>query len=150
MDIIGKRKRSEIMANVRSKDTSPELEIQNLLKKHGYEYSTHVNDLPGKPDIVLSKTQIVIFIHGCFWHHHEGCKKGSFPKTRKAFWRKKILANVERDKRHISDLKELGWKVVVLWECEINKGLSNGKLIEELKIDPKHTLPNTSPGDNNE
>jgi DNA mismatch endonuclease (patch repair protein) len=132
MDIYKKRKRSEIMAGIRSKDTLPELEVQSLLDELGHKYETHVNGLPGKPDIVLRKSKLVIFIHGCFWHHHDGCNKGTFPKTRKEFWRKKILANVDRDKLHISKLNDLGWRVLILWECEVKQGLAKTKLLDEL------------------
>jgi len=119
LDIYSREKRSVIMARVRSKDSTPELAVRRLLHSLGYRYRLHLNNLPGKPDIVLPKYDSVIFIHGCFWHHHKGCKKSKMPETNADFWRKKILDNVARDKRNIRELGEKDWKVLVLWECQV-------------------------------
>ena len=119
MDIYSREKRSDIMARVKATDSTPELTVRRLLHNLGYRYRLHRNNLPGKPDIVLPKHKSVIFVHGCFWHHHKGCKKSKLPKTNANFWRKKILDNVARDKRTILELKKTGWKVLVLWECHV-------------------------------
>lgn len=110
--------RSEIMRSVRRKDTAPELAVRKALHAIGVGFRLSKKDLPGKPDIVLSKYRTVIFVHGCFWHRHLGCKKTTTPKTRQAYWIPKFEANVKRDARQINELAELGWRSVVIWECE--------------------------------
>ena len=127
------------MSRIRSKDTSPEIIVRSLLHSMGYRFRLHgrVNKrlykngiLPGKPDIVLSKYKIIIFVHGCFWHRHEGCKKASTPKTRTEWWQNKFDRNVSNDKKHQQELKNLGWNVIVIWECEVkNTDLINQKNI---------------------
>ena len=132
MDKISKEHRSWNMSRIRSKDTTPEKTVRSLLHKMGYRFRLHRKDLPGKPDIVLPKYKTVIFVHGCFWHRHENCKYASIPKTNTEFWLDKLNKNVERDKKNQAELKKLGWKVIVIWECEI---INIGKLysyIEEL------------------
>jgi DNA mismatch endonuclease (patch repair protein) len=119
MDIYSREKRSDIMARVKATDSTPELTVRRLLHGLGYRYRLHRNNLPGKPDIVLTKYKSVIFVHGCFWHHHKGCKKSKLPESNADFWRKKILDNVARDKRTIRELRKTGWKVLVLWECQV-------------------------------
>ena len=120
MDIYSKEKRSEIMRSVRSKDTTPEKRIRSLLHLHGYRFRLYRKDLPGTPDIVLPKYKLVIFVHGCFWHRHQGCRKSSIPKTNKEFWIQKFNNNIVRDKIVKDKLESLGWKVVVIWSCETN------------------------------
>jgi DNA mismatch endonuclease, patch repair protein len=110
-------KRSEIMSNVKSKNTKPEKLVRSLLHKLGYRFRLH-KDLPGHPDIVLSKYKAVIFVHGCFWHQHPGCKKATYPKNNADFWIRKLDTNIERDRRNEMELERLGWKVLVVWECE--------------------------------
>lgn len=119
MDIWTKEKRSEVMSNIRSKDTLPEIRVRKILFSKGYRYRLHVKNLPGKPDIVLPKHNAVVFVHGCFWHLHRGCRDGTIPKTRTEYWRGKLLKNKERDKNHVGKLQEQGWRVLILWECEI-------------------------------
>ena len=121
MDIWSKKKRSEVMSKIKSKDTKPEKAVRSLLHRMGYRFRIHRKDLPGRPDIVLPKYGVVIFIHGCFWHLHEGCRDGTVPKTGTDKWREKLEKNVARDKRNIQQLEELGWRVLTLWECEIEK-----------------------------
>jgi DNA mismatch endonuclease (patch repair protein) len=128
MDIYSREKRSDIMARVKATDSTPELTVRRLLHSLGYRYRLHRNNLPGKPDIVLTKHKSVIFVHGCFWHHHKGCKKSKLPETNANFWRKKILDNVARDKRTIRGLKKTGWKVLVLWECQVRSSKLQEKL----------------------
>ena len=109
------------MSHIRSTDTLIEVRVRKELFHRGFRYRKNVKTLPGKPDIVLSKYRTVIFIHGCFWHRHEGCKKATSPKTRTEFWQKKFKRNVDNDRKHKAELEQMGWKVITLWECEIQK-----------------------------
>jgi len=108
--------------------------IRKLLFSLGYRYRKNVKDLPGKPDIVLPKYKTVIFVHGCFWHQHKNCNKSSLPETNREKWKEKLEGNVERDKRNYKELKKLGWKVIVIWECEIKNKFDKvqKKLMKEL------------------
>lgn len=121
MDIMSKEKRSWIMSRIRDKNTKPEKRIRSLLHELGYRFRLHRKDLPGRPDIVLPKYQTVIFVHGCFWHQHRGCKYAYKPKSRIEFWQKKFKENRERDGRKTKELKHIGWRVIVIWECELEK-----------------------------
>ena len=107
------------MSRIRSENTKPEKLVRSLLYKAGYRFRIHRKDLPGKPDIVLSKYKTVIFVHGCFWHYHSDCREGRIPSTNSNFWKNKLSKTVERDKKHQNELRELGWKVIVIWECEV-------------------------------
>ena len=112
--------RTEVMRRVRSKDTTPEIVVRRLIFSHGYRYRLHRSDLPGKPDIVFPSSKKIIFVHGCFWHGHS-CKRGArIPKHNREYWTQKISRNIERDKKHLKELKKLGWEVKIIWECEIN------------------------------
>ena len=117
-DILTKEKRSWNMSRIRGKDTKPELAVRSFLHKKGFRYRLHDKKLPGKPDIVFPKYRTIIFVHGCFWHRHKGCKYTYNPKSRKAFWNKKFKDNVNRFKQVQKELENLAWKVVVVWECE--------------------------------
>lgn len=130
MDNHTPEQRCKNMAAVKSKNTKPEMLIRKLLHSLGYRFRLHRKDLPGNPDIVLPKHKTVIFINGCFWHQHEGCKHASVPQTNTEFWQKKLSSNVERDKRNYIALKDLGWNVVIIWECEVKGAIDN---TEELK-----------------
>lgn len=116
-------RKSLMMSRVRSKGTAPELVLRSALHSIGFRFCLHRKDLPGKPDIVLPKYKRVIFVHGCFWHHHEGCSKSKMPKTNVEFWQNKITANIRRDKTNQDDLAKLGWQVLVAWECDIKKNV---------------------------
>lgn len=118
-DIFSTEKRSDIMSRVMSKNTKVELAVRKWLHSKGYRFRLHRRDLPGIPDIVLPKYKIVIFVHGCFWHQHSGCKKATIPKQNREFWATKLARNVQRDKEVELLLMEAGWQVVTLWECEI-------------------------------
>jgi len=109
------------MSRIRSGDTKPELIVRSLLHRMGFRFRLRRKDLPGKPDLVLPKYKTVVFVHGCFWHRHEGCSQASVPKSNCEFWERKFRKNVERDERNRLRLGEAGWKVVVLWECEIQR-----------------------------
>lgn len=117
-DIFSKAKRSEVMSKVTAKDTRPEVKIRKHLFSKGFRYRKNDKRFPGKPDIVLPKYKTVIFVHGCFWHHHT-CRAARLPKTNNEFWKDKMQTNVKRDKENQSDLKKLGWKVIVVWQCQI-------------------------------
>ncbi|MHA1888087.1 MAG: very short patch repair endonuclease [Promethearchaeota archaeon] len=118
-DHLSKEKRSWNMSRIHSENTKPEIVVRSLLHQMGYRFRLHRKDLPGKPDIVLKKYNTVIFVHGCFWHHHNNCKRANIPKSNTDYWIPKIQKNVERDKNQKKKLKKLGWKVIVIWECEI-------------------------------
>lgn len=120
MDIITNEKRSWNMSRIQGKDTKPELIIRSLLHSSGYRFRLHAKKLPGVPDIVLPKYKTVIFVHGCFWHRHKGCKFTYTPKSRVEFWESKFQKNKERDRIVMNKLKKLGWKIIVIWECEIS------------------------------
>ena len=117
--------RSRNMAAIKSKNTKPEIEVRKMLHALGYRFRLHRKDLPGKPDIVLPKYKIAIFVNGCFWHQHENCKHARFPKTNRDFWKKKLEGNKLRDKLKQSQLKDLGWKIINVWECEIKNESDN-------------------------
>ena len=120
MDVHSPAQRSFNMSKIRGKDTRPEMVVRRWLWANGYRYRLHRKDLPGRPDIVLSKYHAIIFVHGCFWHRH-GCKYSTFPSTRQNFWQTKFEGNVQRDKDNQARLTSQGWRVFVLWECEINR-----------------------------
>ena len=111
--------RSRNMSAIKSKNTKPEIKVRKVLHSMGYRFRLHSKDLPGSPDIVLPKYKTVIFVHGCFWHRHENCKYASTPKTRKEFWEAKFRENINRDKKHQENLSSMGWKIIIVWECEI-------------------------------
>lgn len=136
MDIWTKEKRSDVMSKIGSKNTKPELILRSALFKKGFRYRVHRKDLPGKPDIVLPKYKTIIFVHGCFWHYHKDCREGRIPSTNSNFWKTKLLKNVEKDEKNVKSLQEMGWKVMVVWECELEKHLEEilEKLISEIKI----------------
>jgi len=107
------------MSRVRSRNTKPELVVRSLLHRMGFRFRVNRGDLPGRPDIVLPRYKTVVFVHGCFWHRHTGCKRATTPSTRREFWEAKFRANVMRDRRNGRELKKAGWRVIVLWECEV-------------------------------
>ena len=105
------------MSRIRGKDTKPELRVRSQLHRMGYRFRLHRKDLPGRPDIVLPKYDTVIFVHGCFWHRHKGCRFAYTPKTRVAFWETKFEQNVRRDRRNDAALRKRGWRIIRIWEC---------------------------------
>lgn len=129
--------RSALMARIRHKDTGPELIVRSRLHRLGYRYRLHRKDLPGKPDIVLASRRVVIFVHGCFWHQHEGCRVSHIPKTRVDYWLPKLRKNVERDQAHRARLEALGWAVHVIWECEIAHDRFVEPLVDLLRSRPQ-------------
>jgi DNA mismatch endonuclease (patch repair protein) len=138
MDTITKEQRSQNMSKIRSKDTLPEILIRKALWRMGYRYRLYYKLLPGKPDIVITKYKIVIFVHGCFWHRHENCIEASRPKTNSEYWETKINKNIERDKKYQEEIKRLGWKVIIIWECNVKKDIEEniklvGKQLDKIK-----------------
>jgi len=131
VDHLTKEKRSWNMSRIRSKDTKPEMIVRSLLHRMGFRFRLHRKDLPGKPDIVLPKYKIVIFVHGCFWHGHKACKRGNTPKTNRKYWFPKINKNKERDKKHRRKLKKQGWNTVVIWECQCNNRKVLDRIVEK-------------------
>lgn len=131
-DVFDPVKRSQIMACVKGANTKPEVSARSQLHRAGFRFRLHRKDLPGRPDIVLPGLRTVIFVHGCFWHGHPGCKHAALPKGNLGYWTKKIGRNVERDKTNQERLAADGWNVEVLWECEIKRELP--KLIERLQV----------------
>ena len=117
-DIVDTKCRSEMMARIRGRDTAPELAVRRIAHRMGLRFRLHRKNLPGRPDLVFPKHRLAVFVHGCFWHRHEGCRYASTPKSRAAFWAEKFAANVERDARQETALKTLGWRVLVIWQCE--------------------------------
>ncbi|WP_159813716.1 very short patch repair endonuclease [Pseudomonas sp. 18058] len=122
MDFVDQATRSRMMATVRSANTRPEMIVRKFLHAHGYRFRLHQKMLPGKPDIVMPKYRTCIFVHGCFWHHHSGCRYATMPKTRFEFWNEKLLRNVARDTENVKALELLGWRVLIIWECQLKKG----------------------------
>ncbi|KRB61368.1 endonuclease [Rhizobium sp. Root708] len=131
-------KRSALMAHVKGKNTKPEMIVRRLLFGMGLRYRVHSRDLPGSPDIVFPGRRKVIFVHGCFWHRHAGCRLASTPKTRVDFWQAKFDANIARDSRNIDALERLGWSVLVVWQCEIkDRAELIDRLVAFLQVDPE-------------
>jgi DNA mismatch endonuclease (patch repair protein) len=118
-DNLSPQQRSLNMAAIRSRNTKPEKIVRSLLHSLGFRFRIHHKSLPGKPDIVLPKYQTVVFVHGCFWHQHPGCKRCTQPSSNTSYWVPKLAGNVSRDLLHIRELKKAGWKVIVIWECEV-------------------------------
>lgn len=118
VDRLSTARRSWNMSRIRGADTAPELLVRSTLHRLGLRFRLHRRDLPGRPDIVLPKWKTVVFVHGCFWHRHPGCRFAYTPKSRIDFWLKKFQDNVERDQRNVTTLEQAGWKTMVVWECE--------------------------------
>lgn len=118
VDTVSAEKRSEMMAGIPSVNTQPELAVRSFLHRKGLRFRLHRKDLPGKPDIVLPRFRAALFVHGCFWHQHEGCSLASRPKSNKAYWAPKLERNLARDAENRAALEALGWRVAVIWECD--------------------------------
>ena len=120
-DVFSTKKRSQIMRRIKSKNSEPERHLRSVVHGMGYRFRLHCAGLPGKPDMVLSRYQKVIFMHSCFFHGHKGCKRASLPATQRSFWKKKIQGNVKRDKATRQELERLGWDHLAIWQCEIKE-----------------------------
>lgn len=120
-DIVNKETRSRMMAGIRGKDTKPEMILRKALHARGLRYRLYATELPGRPDLVFVKYRAVVFVHGCFWHRHKGCRYATTPATRPDFWQRKFAANVRRDKDVQQLLASNGWRVAIVWECALRK-----------------------------
>lgn len=129
-DVFSKEKRSCIMAHVKGYDTKPEILVRSFIFRMGFRFRLHRRDLPGTPDIVLPRHSKVIFVHGCFWHGHKNCPRSKRPATNENFWNNKLDSNIKRDKLNRRELRRLGWKTLVVWECETK---SPEKLLRKLE-----------------
>lgn len=118
-DVFSTAQRSRVMAKVRGQDTAPERIVRSLIHRMGYRFRLCVKDLPGKPDIVLPRHRKVILVHGCFWHQHPGCPHAQRPASNTEYWNKKLDCNVARDRKNLDQLVNLGWSVLIVWECEL-------------------------------
>lgn len=134
-DTVDKKRRSEIMRAVKSFDTKPEIIVRKYLFAKGFRFRLQNKSLPGKPDISLKKYNLLIFVHGCFWYGHSNCKIYVMPKTNKKFWYSKIENNIKRDKRNIRKLRNQGWNVIVIWECQLknkNRDITLKRLVDKI------------------
>lgn len=132
-DTVNEAVRSRMMASIRGQDTKPEMTVRRFLHSKGFRYRLHARSLPGSPDLVLSKYRLAIFVHGCFWHRHVGCRYATIPDQNREKWQRKFDQNVERDQRNIDQLLESGWRVIVVWEC----GLRTSELRTQLALLPE-------------
>ena len=132
VDRISEERRSWNMRRIRSKNTTPELVVRKKLHDSGIRYRLHVNDLPGKPDLGNKKKRFAVFVNGCFWHQHPGCKRATKPQSNQEYWLKKLEANIKRLTKNIFELKKLGYSVFVIWECEVKNQLKINNLITNI------------------
>ena len=133
-DVHSKEIRSYNMSRIRSRNTKPELLVRHFLFRNGFRYRLHIKALSGSPDIVLKKYNTVIFIHGCFWHGHTGCKYFQMPETRKQYWGPKIARNIANDVKHVRELKAMGWNVIIVWGCELRKAKLDETLLRIVSV----------------
>ncbi|HET6380550.1 MAG TPA: DNA mismatch endonuclease Vsr [candidate division Zixibacteria bacterium] len=131
MDTLSPRRRSQVMANIRSSGTKPERQVRSALHRRGFRFGSG-NRLPGRPDVVMPARRTVVFVHGCFWHGHEGCQRARAPKTNVEWWVEKVRVNRQRDNRVARDLVELGWRVLVVWTCELRTVRSATETLDRL------------------
>lgn len=120
IDIVDRNTRSRIMARIGGKDTLPELTLRRRLHRAGFRYRLHDRNLPGRPDLVLPRHRAALFVHGCFWHRHQGCRFATTPATRAEFWQAKFAGTIERDRLQQQSLRDAGWRVAVVWECALD------------------------------
>ena len=133
IDVVAPRTRSRMMATIRGANTRPELLVRSFLHRNGLRYRLHAPDLPGRPDIVLPRWRSAVFVHGCFWHRHPGCRFATTAATSKAFWQAKFNANVARDTRQVKSLMKAGWNVSIIWECEVESKEALGRLLSRIR-----------------
>lgn len=131
VDQVSSERRSVNMAKIKDKNTGPEMRTRKAAHALGFRFRLHRKDLPGKPDLVFPKHKVALFVHGCFWHQHEDCRRASTPKSRTEYWTKKLARNVERDRQNRPALLALGWNPVVIWECETHDPVELARILEE-------------------
>lgn len=139
-DIMTKEARSRLMSAIGTRNTKPELAVRSVLRSLGHQYRLYGQGIAGKPDIILSRVHTLIFVHGCFWHQHPGCRKATIPKQNAAFWRRKLRANRDRDHSIEKELRKVGWRVIVVWECQTrNRAQLISKLSRRLNSSVRST-----------
>lgn len=132
-DTLAKEERSQRMSIIRSKNTKPEILVRSYLHRSGLRFRLHRKDILGCPDIVLRKYRSLVFVHGCFWHRHKGCKKARMPKSNQDYWQPKLEGNVKRFEKNLIALNKMGWRVFVLWECEVGMPDKLRELVRKIK-----------------
>lgn len=132
VDVVSRRRRSEMMSHIHGSDTRPELVVRRALHKAGFRYRLHQPDLPGRPDLVLKRYRAAIFVHGCFWHRHRGCRFAYSPKSHSKFWSEKFRRNSARDRRQFNELANADWRVLVVWECAVRPPADHSKTIKSI------------------
>ena len=134
MDNLDAKTRSRVMSSVKPYNTRLELRVRRVLHAAGLRYGLHRHNLPGRPDIILSRHRMVVFVHGCFWHWH-GCSRCSLPKSNRSFWVRKLNGNRKRDRQHLGSLRDLGWRIEIIWECQVERATRHlvDKLLGEVK-----------------
>ena len=138
VDVFTPEKRSAVMASIRSKNTKPEMIVRKRVFAAGFRYRLHARNLPGKPDLVFARYNVAVFVHGCFWHGHK-CLNGKLPETNRDFWKEKFTRNIKNDRRVAKALEVKGWKVVTIWECQIEKDVAKLlTLLSGLRKTPSH------------
>lgn len=138
--------RSQMMASIRAKDTWPELTLRRFLFARGFRYRLHVREIPGSPDLVFPRYSAVVFVHGCFWHRHQGCRYATTPQRNNAFWMQKFQKNIERDRRAVEESRKIGWRVAIVWECSLKESVTGAGLAVEawLRSDEKMLIVSAS------
>ncbi|MFH1114633.1 MAG: very short patch repair endonuclease [Pseudomonadota bacterium] len=136
-DVFTPEKRRRIMARVKGADTRPEILVRSLVHRMGFRFRLHRRELPGCPDLVLRKHGKVIFVHGCFWHGHQGCRRSGRPSSNMEFWNRKLSGNMERDARNQESLRKDGWKVLVVWECETKDREKLKAILRDFLVEPR-------------
>ncbi len=131
VDIVDKATRSRMMASIRGRDTKPEMLVRKALHRRGFRFRLHARNVPGRPDLLLPRYRAAIFVHGCFWHRHTGCRYATTPATNPEFWQRKFDSNVERDQRDLKALEAAGWRVAIVWECGF-KSIGDGAMADIL------------------
>jgi DNA mismatch endonuclease, patch repair protein len=129
VDVVSTERRSVLMSGIRGRDTGPELAVRRAAHRLGYRFRLHRRDLPGTPDLIFPRLATVLFVHGCFWHRHEGCRLAYEPKSNGEFWRRKFAGNVARDTRTAAELRDRGWEVLTVWECEVRKAVDLSEVL---------------------
>jgi DNA mismatch endonuclease (patch repair protein) len=133
MDRITPEARSRLMARIGGRNTDPERVVRRALRTAGFGYRLHRRDLPGTPDVAMIGRRVAVFVHGCYWHRHEGCRNATLPKSNVAFWEAKLARNVERDRRKADELRRLGWRVLTVWECATRTGDAEASLSRDIR-----------------
>jgi len=144
-DIYDEYRRSEIMGRISSRNTLPEVRVRSVLHRMGFRFRLHRKDLPGKPDVVLPKWRVVVLVHGCFWHGHENCCEGHMPKSNSAYWEPKLARNRQRDVENAAKLEQLGWRRIVIWECQTySLKKIEERIREAMVLAPSAAIPETA------